>query len=601
MSSWPSFSARKALRRTWHLLMLGLATALVSQVIAAPPASAGTVGVTPSIQGSGFITTVSGGPYTTCDRTANKDERVTLSCPREAFGAVFNASVTIRANPSTVPAGHWRFVGWTGCDAVSGTDCTLTSGPFTLDERAPKAIFADDIAPTITSISSATSLSAERTASFFFGSSEAGSTFFCRLGSESFTACSSGVSRTAPSEGDYNFQVIALDPSGQGSSTATQSVKFLDTAITGGPFGLSANRNPTFTFSSLAGIAFECSLDFAPYAACGSGNPGARSYTGLADGGHSFRVRARHGSWLDGVPAVRNWTIDGTAPNTSFGAVNTAVDSRSAVFNFGSSEGGSFQCALGGPSQAHGFVPCGSPRNYGSLADGSYSFQVRAVDNAGNIDASPAVHNWSIDLTAPQTTITSGPAHGGWLLATSTTLGYASSEAGSTFACKLDAAVRACGGSTLALSGLSQASHLFTVAATDPTGNADLSPASRIFTVPRNNTTLTHSSGWAKVVASGYYLNTYSQTRTKGKTLSKGVTGMRKLSLVATKGVGHGTVRVYLGSTLLKTVSLNATSLKKKQVIPIANFASARTGTVKVLVYSTNKPVRIEGLGVATR
>ena len=79
------------------------------------------------------------------------------------------------------------------------------------------------------------------------------------------------------------------------------------------------------------------------------------------------------------------------------------------------------------------------------------------------------------------------------------------------------------------------------------------------------------------------------------------MTGRRKLSLVATKGAGYGTVRVYLGRTLLKTVSLNATSLKKKQVIPIGSWASGRAGTVKILVYSTNKTVRIEGLDVATR
>ena len=207
----------------------------------------------------------------------------------------------------------------------------------------------------------------------------------------------------------------------------------------------------------------------------------------------------------------------------------------------------------------------------------------------------------TIDLTAPNTSITSGPTNGGWLLATSTRLGYSASEAGSTFACKLDAAVKACGGTSLALSGLSQASHVFTVAAKDAAGNADASPATRTFTVPRNNTTLTHSSGWAKRTASGYYLNSFSETKTKGKSLSKGVTGMRKLSLVATKNRGYGSVRVYLGTTLLKTVSLNATSLKKKQVIPIASFGSARSGTVKVVVYSANKTVRIEGLGVATR
>jgi hypothetical protein len=298
---------------------------------------------------------------------------------------------------------------------------------------------------------------------------------------------------------------------------------------------------------------------------------------------------------------VRTWTIDSLPPETAIDSALVAVDSRSANFGFSNTGGSSYECALTGPSQSHGFVACASPSNYSSLADGTYTFQVRAVDAAGNVDPTPATHTWAIDLTPPQTTITAGPTNGGWLLGTSTTMRYASNEPGSALACKLDSVARACGGTALALTGLSQASHQFTVAATDAAGNADLTPASRIFTVPRNNTTLTHSTGWVKKTASGYYLNTYSETKTKGKTLTKSVTGMRKLSLVATKGVGYGTVRVYLGRTLLKTVSLNATSLKKKQVIPIGSWTSGRAGTVKILVYSTNKTVRIEGLGVATR
>ncbi len=73
------------------------------------------------------------------------------------------------------------------------------------------------------------------------------------------------------------------------------------------------------------------------------------------------------------------------------------------------------------------------------------------------------------------------------------------------------------------------------------------------------------------------------------------------VALVATKGPGHGTVKVLLGPTVLKTVSLAATRLSKRQVIAVATFPSARSGTLKVLVATSGKPVRIEGLGVATR
>jgi hypothetical protein len=70
---------------------------------------------------------------------------------------------------------------------------------------------------------------------------------------------------------------------------------------------------------------------------------------------------------------------------------------------------------------------------------------------------------------------------------------------------------------------------------------------------------------------------------------------------VATKAPGHGTVKVYLGSTLLKQVDLQARVVAKSQVLPIAQFSTAQSGKVRVVVASQGKPVRVEGLGVATR
>ena len=70
---------------------------------------------------------------------------------------------------------------------------------------------------------------------------------------------------------------------------------------------------------------------------------------------------------------------------------------------------------------------------------------------------------------------------------------------------------------------------------------------------------------------------------------------------MTTKAPGHGTVKVYLGSTLLKQVDLQARVLTKGQVLPIAQFGTAQSGRVRVVVASQGKPVRLEGLGVATR
>ena len=64
----------------------------------------------------------------------------------------------------------------------------------------------------------------------------------------------------------------------------------------------------------------------------------------------------------------------------------------------------SFECHIDGG----GFSACTSPQNYTSLADGSHTFQVRAINGAGNPDASPASFTWVVDATKPDVTVDQG-------------------------------------------------------------------------------------------------------------------------------------------------------------------------------------------------
>jgi hypothetical protein len=69
------------------------------------------------------------------------------------------------------------------------------------------------------------------------------------------------------------------------------------------------------------------------------------------------------------------------------------IKGTTAKFKFTSNEPGStFQCKL----DKRKFKPCSSPKKYKHLSDGKHKFKVRAVDKAGNVDASPAKKKFTI-------------------------------------------------------------------------------------------------------------------------------------------------------------------------------------------------------------
>jgi hypothetical protein len=79
------------------------------------------------------------------------------------------------------------------------------------------------------------------------------------------------------------------------------------TAITSGPANPTANKTATFRFTSTeTGSTFKCKLDSQAYAACTS----PKSYTGLAAGVHTFRVKATDLTGnADATAAIYTWTI----------------------------------------------------------------------------------------------------------------------------------------------------------------------------------------------------------------------------------------------------------------------------------------------------
>ena len=95
---------------------------------------------------------------------------------------------------------------------------------------------------------------------------------------------------------------------------------------------------------------------------------------------------------------------DITQPQTTItSSPPSTLRSRTATVTFASDEDGTFECAL----DSGGWKPCTSPWTSSGLSGGSHQVAVRAIDRAGNVDASPASASFTVD--GPDTSITSGP------------------------------------------------------------------------------------------------------------------------------------------------------------------------------------------------
>lgn len=217
----------------------------------------------------------------------------TAAQPTESARAAAPVATAIRSVPATVPLARVA-------------DTIITSGP--------------------------SGLTSSHVSTFTFTSSEAASTFQCRVDAGAFTGCVTPYTTSSLANGAHTFEVRALDAVGDPDPTPASRSFFVDTlapqtTITGGPSGATADNTPAFTFTSPdVSATFQCRLDTAEYAAC------ATPFTApvLPAGAHTFQVRA-----LDAVgntdqsPARRDFTVapSGTVP-TCLGKKATIIGSN---------------------------------------------------------------------------------------------------------------------------------------------------------------------------------------------------------------------------------------------------------------------------------
>ncbi|RMF40153.1 MAG: LamG domain-containing protein, partial [Anaerolineae bacterium] len=362
---------------------------------------------------------------------------------------------------------------------AQGAGIFETSGAEPMGAGASSAIAPSDVftitgtaGPETILLSAPPNPAASSDAAFTFTSDDPAATFECQLDGGGFAACVSPQTYAALLDGLHTFNVRAIDLVGNPDPTPvvyTWTVDTIapDTTLLSTPTDPTASTAVTFTFNSDDPAAmFECQLDGGSFAPCDS----PQTYTGLLDGLHTFDVRAMDlAGNVDPTPAVYTWTVDSLVPDTIL--LSTPPDptaSTTVTFTFGSDDpAATFECQLDGG----GFAACVSPQAYAGLLDGLHTFEVRAMDLAGNLDPTPAVYTWTVDTIAPDTALLSTPPNPSTSI--TVTFAFTSSDPTASFECQLDGGGFAACASPQAYAGLLDGLHTFDVRAVDLAGNVD--------------------------------------------------------------------------------------------------------------------------------
>jgi hypothetical protein len=285
------------------------------------------------------------------------------------------------------------------------------------------------------------------------------------------------------------------------------------------------------------------------------------------------------------------------------------TNQTSASFRLAASEPTGIECRLDGLG---GWHPCSEEHRVpGPLAEGRHVLEARSAGGSGE---PPDAWTWRVDLTPP-TVATIHEPEGLWQPRQIVPVSWSASDAYSgvglyflrygmwsaSGASRSDApwmsrtkvtgaAFRATPGRTYCLEGATE----------DRAGNASLGwGPRRCFAVPLDEAALESSPGWTRRTdRDGYFRDSFMQTRERGAWARRWIVAER-LVLVATRCPGCGSLTVRWRGVVIKTIDLERATTRRSMLVPLARFASAKRGWLRLEVISTGELVRIDGLGAS--
>lgn len=302
---------------------------------------------------------------------------------------------------------------------LAGHQSSYATDTFTIDRSAPAA-------PVITTAPLPRTNDATPTWAF---AGEENASYECVLvrpggAQESSPGCSGaqGYDLSAEIDGIYTFKVRQFDQAGNPGPYASSSYTLdrqAPTAPTIGtaPGNVTNDEEPVWTFTGEFGASYECALvrsDGSEIDSSPCASPTSFNLTSEEDGDYTFKVRQIDSAGNPGPYATEDFTLDRVAPDppTITSRPANFINDEAPAWIFTGDGDPPFECVLVRPDDSViERQPCSAPASFdlSGESDGTYTFQVRQLDDAGN-KSLYTTDTFTLDRQAPVApTITAAP------------------------------------------------------------------------------------------------------------------------------------------------------------------------------------------------
>jgi len=368
-----------------------------------PPPSYDHVATTTISKPSNVALSISPGALTCASGTTSctiQDDKVTAVPSWPATGwTTYTLSIT-----SPQP-GYTAF--WTGCDNVSGAQCTVANNQ---QSRSVSLSLADVTAPSTPVLNAPDKVGAATAITASSSDTTNGAVLYVwTVDGSPLSFTGTGISLAAYDAGAHTVSVQAKDAAGNVSAAATKTVTLdKSTSLAVGDTPAVTRQDFPWSFTPDSDVPNDaahrsCDIDGLGWGACTGATSWLVPTSGLDEGSHVLSVRATDD--VGNVATIaRTVVVDRTAPVvqiTSGPAEGASVTTSAIALTFSVSDAnpGSITCRFDAVS-----APCGTSPN--NLTVGQHAFAVTATDKAGN--ATTVTRHFSVART--RTSLTAHPS-----------------------------------------------------------------------------------------------------------------------------------------------------------------------------------------------